>query len=147
MDNHVAVSVGDLEKYSVALPIVEPKFSEDCPESSSPRKGGRTDASKRRRRWAAHFRRHHSRGIRQMVKHRWWTRTAMQSAKPSTRASRERSGKSCATSRAVNIRQSSTSRKAETLWRVREAKANGDEYYGQDSQRQIENRVAVRQAL
>ena len=46
--------------------------------------------------------------------------------------------------KAVNIR---TSRKAKTFWRAREAMANGDEYHDQGSGRPIESRVAVRQAM
>ena len=48
---------------------------------------------------------------------------------------------------AVNIRQSSSTGKAKTLWKIREAKANGDAHYEQGSEGQIESRVAVRQAL
>ena len=48
---------------------------------------------------------------------------------------------------AVNLRQPSTSRKAKTLWKLREAKANGEEYYDQGGGRQIESRVAWRQAM
>ena len=45
---------------------------------------------------------------------------------------------------AVNIRQPSTSRKAERLWKIREAMANGEAYYDQVSGRQMESRVAVK---
>ena len=34
MDCHEAVKVGDLEHDWVALPIVEPMFSVDCPETA-----------------------------------------------------------------------------------------------------------------
>ena len=48
---------------------------------------------------------------------------------------------------AVNIRQSSSSRKAKTLRKIREAKANGEAHYDQRRERQIESRGTVRQAL
>ena len=47
--------------------------------------------------------------------------------------------------KAVNICQPSTSSK--TLWRARDAKANGGEHNDQGSGRQIESRAAVRQAM
>ena len=80
-----------------------------------------------------------------------WTRTGTQSAMPSTSTSRERRGtmyyKDVELGRAVNICQPSTSRKAKTLWKVREPKAKGDECYERDSERKSESRVAVLQAL
>ena len=34
VDNQEAVVIGDLQKNSVALPVVEPKFGEDCTEAA-----------------------------------------------------------------------------------------------------------------
>ena len=48
---------------------------------------------------------------------------------------------------AVNIRQSSSSRKAKTLRKIRESKANGEAHYDQGREQQIESRGTVRQAL
>ena len=82
--------------------------------------------------------------------HRVWMRTGTPSAKPSSKASKERSGKGCISSMSKDIRRStfppSTSRKAKSLWETRDAKANGEACYDQGG-RQIESRVAVRQAL
>ena len=79
------------------------------------------------------------------------TRTGTQSSMPSTSTSRERRGtmyyKDVELGRAVNICQPSTSRKAKTLWKVREPKAKRDECYERDSERKSESRVAVLQAL
>ena len=48
--------------------------------------------------------------------------------------------------RSVDFRQPSTRGQAKTSWELREAKAKGDEYYDQDSERQIVSREAERQA-
>ena len=83
-----------------------------------------------------------------------WTtasgRNGTQADNPSAKASREWEklhNKYVEIGRAVNIRQPSTSRKAKTLWKAREAKAKGDENYAQDSEQKIESLVAVREAL
>ena len=66
------------------------------------------------------------------------------SARPSSQASKVRGGETwcfwCVeTGSAVNINQPHTSRKAKTLWKVREAKAKGGQQHDQES------RVAARQ--
>ena len=100
--------VGDLEHDWVALPIVEPMFSVDCPDAAILE--GRT----------AHFHRDHERGRKEVVTTTCGRRPALSLSKPSTGASRNKMGELVLTSswgmgKAVNMRQSNTSRKAKTL--------------------------------
>ena len=91
-------------------------------------------------------------GGQEMGGHRLWTRTGTQFAMPSTRASRGRSGRSCAhksvgRTTAVILRHPSASRRVKTLWKVRDAEEKGCAYDDHDSERQIVSRDAVRQGL
>ena len=84
--------------------------------------------------------------------HSWWTRTGTLSAKPSTKASRERSGKKlyfkvCGQRQGGQHSPAEHQSQRQDLWKMREAKANGSEYYNQGSGRQIASRVAAREAL
>ena len=49
--------------------------------------------------------------------------------------------------KAVNVRHPSGNGRDKTLWKVREAKENGDAYYDQTSEQQIVSRDADRQEL
>ena len=49
--------------------------------------------------------------------------------------------------KSINLRQPGTSRRAKTLWKVRDAEANGEEHYDQGGGRHIESCVMVRQAM
>ena len=88
-----------------------------------------------------------------MESRRMWMRTGTQSAMPFPLkgVDGEEWARMCykhaEIGKAVYTRQPSTSRKAKTLWTMREAKASGEEYYDQGSGRQIESRAAVRQAM
>ena len=84
--------------------------------------------------------------------HRWWTRTGTQSAKPSTRASRERRGKyvlQVCGNRPGGLPASAEhqSQGQDLVEEKRSKEANGEEDYDQGRERPIESRVAVRQAM
>ena len=80
--------------------------------------------------------------------HRWWTRTGTQAAKRFTWASRERNGKSCTASSwtqngAVNVRHPNGNHRANTLWKVGEAKEKGDACYDQDREERMAGTVGT----
>ena len=78
VDDHEAVKIGELE---------------NCPERSHPRKGGRTDASNKRSGNAAHLHQNPPRWGTASGGRRSWTRIGTPLVKPSTKASRERNGR------------------------------------------------------
>ena len=91
MENHEAVSVGDLDNDSVVLPTVDPEFSVDCPETEV------------------------CEGAEPLVDDNWYT--VCQAIK---KASKVKSGKGCTASMwKVNLRPPSTGRKVKTWWKIR----------------------------
>ena len=147
MDSRQAVKTGDLEKTQESLPVVKPQFTADFPEAVV--REGADELTLRAEEQGM---------LRTFIdtadvgESRWRPPLDWHAARPSRKSSRERSGKNCTVSfwklaRRVNLRLPSTSRKAEVLWKVRDAKANGEEYYNQGCGRHIDSGVAVRQAM
>ena len=120
VDSHEAVKIGDPEKNSEAIKVVGPNFDREnisrggpnwhfvevskvlSAPSSTPPKWRPTDGDHR------------------------WTRTGTQFVKSSTKASRERNGRTCTTS-AWN-EQGSQRSKAKLLWKMWGAKDRGDRH-------------------
>ena len=125
-----------LDELRKSITVVELKFSVDCPEAEIHGSGGRVDASKRWKNVGCALSWVPRTWKTTDGDHRWRDEETGTHPKPSLKASMERSGKECTTSMRTQTRQStfvSTSRKAETLWKVREAHANGEAYYDQGS--------------
>ena len=98
VDDHEAVKIGDLEKYQVVLHVVGSNFNRaDFPEAAV-REG--VELTLRREEECVLLTFIDTTNVGGTVDggHRLWMRTGAQSAKPSTRVSRERSGRSSATS-------------------------------------------------
>ena len=91
VDKHEAVNVGDLEKCSVALRVVEPK-SRSCAEAAV--REGAEELTLRRGEegGAAHLPSTTRTRETRDGDHGWWARSGTQCAKPSVKAWRERSG-------------------------------------------------------
>ena len=75
----------------------------------------------------------------------------MQFVRPSTKVSRKRNGRTCSTSKLICTKRSTlkkpgVNKNAKAFWSMRDAKANG-EAYDHKSERHIENRASMRQAL
>ena len=49
--------------------------------------------------------------------------------------------------KAVNLKKLGFTRKTKALWSMRDAKANGEAYYDQTNEQQVEGRTSVRRAL
>ena len=139
VDNHEAVKIGDLEKNSEAIKVVGPNFDREnifrggpnwhfvevkkvlSAPSSTPPKRRPTDGDHR------------------------WTRTGTQFVKSSTKASRERNGRTCTTS--AWKKQGSQRSQAEILWKMWGAKDRGDRHthYDQSFATNVDRRERIRQ--